>query len=282
MRFSSPRHADRRSAAPAPRVRRHGLVPRSPLSALALAIALGTAAGTAQAAKFNYVEPPESLAKDTPTVLALPGGGNVTFEWTSPGDTFYEPDDEDFEGRPDYNNPKWVKGERMLFDTSAEDGPSSAITLSFSFDTGLQTNSYLVFADFENSERVSIRAYDANDDLIDYTAFLFQQWDGQEGANDPDEDPDTRGSELDYLDLMSPPAAGYSFQAFGKSGYNSWSDDLVWTLGFDTPIHRLVYEVELPGGGGAKFNFAVPEPTTLALLGAGLVGIGWRGRRQAV
>ena len=176
-----------------------------------------------------------SLAAGSPGAGIFAGRTSVSFSATAPG------------------NPAFIAGDREFFQLEYRDtsGPGSTVSYRFSFAQGLGTSSYLVFADLDFREEVSIRAIDLSGNLIPYASLSFAQHNG----NDPD------GASAAYVAWTS--LLGYS----GKLANTvvQGRDDPVVTLQSAVVIGRLEFDFELDpantvSNNSIRFNVARPLP----------------------
>ncbi len=81
-------------------------------------------------------------------------------------------------------NPDWVLGTRSYFDLECNgDGDSgSIVSYEMQFAGGLATSSQLVFIDFDALEKVTIKAYDASNNLISFADTTILLSPGQDAS----------------------------------------------------------------------------------------------------
>ncbi len=175
-------------------------------------------------------------------------------------------------------NPDWVAGTRDFYQVALDTttGSPGTVTYQFAFATALPTSSFLVFADFDVQEQVSIRAYDETDTLIPFANTSFSKQNGQDAGGSSA--PTTYTSVGGYTGRISDT---------GNSGLNN----PVVSLNATVPIKRVVYEFNLNPNSvtgltnSLRFNFAVvPEPSTYVLGAISAIAISWISvrRRSAV
>jgi len=117
----------------------------------------------------------KTLPQNTPTPVNLLGTGDATITRTSAVgspivvDTWAGTFATSVNGS---SNPDWVLGTRTYFDLSVPSPGSvgSTVSYEFLFANGLDTNTQLVFIDFDALERVTIKAYDSFSNLIAFGA----------------------------------------------------------------------------------------------------------------
>lgn len=150
-------------------------------------------------------------------------------------------------------NPAFIAGDRHFFQLEYHDanGPGSTVSYRFSFAQGLSTSSYLVFADLDFREEVSIKARDLNGNLIPFSKISFLQHNG----NDP------QGATAAYVAWTS--LLGYT----GKLANTlvEGRDDPVVSLQAAEVIGSLEFDFELDpantvSNNSIRFNFARPLP----------------------
>lgn len=224
------------------------------------------------------------LALNTPTAVNFLGTGDVTMTRTSVVGATTVPDtwSNTYAATVGSNsNPDWVQGARTYFELGvpAAGTAQSKVSYELLFNSGLATSSKLVFIDFDWSERVTIKAYDASNVLIPFanTAVLFS----------PGGDTTPR-----YQDISWAASSG----ATGLlSNINDDSEtNIIASISSTTSIYRLVYEFDFSqvdaSGATVRFQLAadastpVPVPSSLALLSLTLGGLAfgqWRRSRRS-
>lgn len=211
-----------------------------------------------------------SLALNTPTAVNFLGTGDLTMTRTSTvgapietgtwNGTFTTP----VNGRP---NPDWVLGTRSYFQLASGTTGTLQSTVSYElqFATALPTTSQLVFIDFDSLEQVTIKAYDASNNLIPFASTSILRSPGQD---------------------TSPVYAGVSWaSSVGATGLlantdNDSESNIIASISSSTSIQRIVYEFDFSqvdsGGGTIRFQVAaVPEPSTYAMALAGMACCGF-------
>jgi hypothetical protein len=87
------------------------------------------------------------------------------------------------------SNPSHVAGIRSFFEVGYAAGGSpaavSTATIEITFATGLPTNGYLLFMDFDANERIDIKAYNASNVLIPYSDMTFTRENGRVASGSP-------------------------------------------------------------------------------------------------
>lgn len=191
-----------------------------------------------------------TLALSTPTVFKLNRDNSLTMNMTSKGTglTFKT----DCYVMPSPSNLPYVAGLRSFFEIShnAVNGTSTA-TIEITFQTGLPTNGYMLFLDFDANEEISIKAYNASNVLIPYNDLTFIRHNGQSAT----------GSTITttvFTDL----GASYSGKVEDEGGTSQ--NDIVVSLNSSQVIKRLVYEIQMNPTASTTltntmgFNFVVP------------------------
>lgn len=205
-----------------------------------------------------------SLALNTPTAVDFLGSGDLTItrvsEIGSPiiigtSSQTFEPS---VNGR---TNPDWVLGTRSYFelDCAGSGAEGSRVSYEFDLSAGLATTSQLVFMDLDWSEQVTIRAYDAFDNLIPFadTTILFS----------PGADTTPRYQDIGW-------AASSGATGLLRNTNNDNESNIFASISSATSIHRLVYEFDfsqVDAGASIRFQVAselssVPEPSNCAVL----------------
>ena len=244
-------------------------------------VGLGALALNASATATTWVNASTSqftsLALNTPTAVNFLGTGDMTMTRTSAvgspilldtwSGTFAAS-----EGAG--TNPDWVLGTRSYFDLECNgDGNSgSIVSYEMQFAGGLATTSQLVFIDFDAREQVTIKAYDASNNLISFadTTILLS----------PGQDATPRYQDISWA--ASGGATGLLRNTFEDSESN-----IVASISSSTSIHRLVYEFDFSQVvNGATIRFQVAGISATAVPGAGfaammaaLPAVGGRRRR---
>ena len=111
-----------------------------------------------------------TLGLSTPTVFKLNRDNSLTMNMTSKGTglTFKT----GCYVMPSPSNLPYVAGLRSFFEISnnAATGTSTA-TIEITFQTGLPTDGYMLFLDFDANEEISIKAYNASNVLYIYSYY---------------------------------------------------------------------------------------------------------------
>jgi len=150
----------------------------------------------------------------------------------------------------------------------------STVSYELQFATALPTTSQLVFIDFDSLEQVTIKAYDASNNLIPFANTSILRSPGQD---------------------TTPVYAGVSWASSGgatgllANTDNDSESNIIASITSSTSIQRIVYEFDFSqvdaGGGTIRFQVAaVPEPSTYAMALAGMACCGfsaWRRRKRA-
>jgi len=160
------------------------------------------------------------------------------------------------------SNPSHVSGIRSFFEveyavgTGASPAVSTA-TIEITFATGLPTNGYLLFMDFDANERIDIKAYNASNVLIPYSDMTFTRENGRVASGSP-------STTMKWDDL----GASYTGRIYESGGTSA--DFPVMTLKSAQVIKKLVYEVNMNPGASSSlnntmwFNFVTPTaPATV-------------------
>ena len=81
------------------------------------------------------------------------------------------------------NNPAWMGGVQPMFvlpySGSASGGPKELAQLEFTFANLLNSQSFMVFTDFDSYEGLAIAAYDQSNNLIPFANLNFSRLDGE-------------------------------------------------------------------------------------------------------
>jgi hypothetical protein len=193
---------------------------------------------------------------------------------------------------PGTNNPNWMGGSRRMFRLSyggvAGGGPNELLKLEFEFTKPLATNSYMLFTDFDSEEGLAIAAFDASNNLIPYSAFVFARVDGEMPGGSLLTTPEWRdyNPTLDWQTVDNTGWVGTS----AVSGYivdeiDDSEDDPGVSLQSSIEISRVVFyynaETDSTGSNSIRFNFAsVPEPASMSIFAVLLAGGAIASRRR--
>lgn len=243
-----------------------------------IALAIGVLACNASVSATTWVNADTSqftsLVQGTPTAVNFLGTGDMTMTLTSAvgSPILLDTWNGTFAASVGSGtNPDWVLGTRSYFDLECNgDGDSgSIVSYEMQFAGGLATSSQLVFIDFDALEKVTIKAYDASNNLISFadTTILLS----------PGSDSTPR-----YQDISWAASAG----ATGLlANINEDSEsNIIASISSSRSIHRVVYEFDFSqvvNGATIRFQVAataVPGAGFAAMLAA-LPAVGGRRRR---
>jgi outer membrane autotransporter protein len=130
-------------------------------------------------------------------------------------------------------NPAYIAGSRRLFTILRQGGGGTTVNYRLNFGAGISPAAYLVFSDFDvYAERVRIRAYDVNRNLIPFGALTFRQHNGQTPG----------AATLNYLAFTD--VVGYSGQLANTSLGPNLANPVV-TVQSSVAIAELEYEFDL-------------------------------------
>jgi hypothetical protein len=196
-----------------------------------------------------------SLALNTPVAINFLGTGDVTMTRTSAigspisldtwSKTFTTP-------VGSLSNPDWVLGPRFYFELSCDTTGNSGSTVSyeFQFAGGLETTAQLFFIDFDWSEKVTIKAYDASNNLIPFADTTIELSPGGE-------------STPRYADISWTASGGAT--GLLRNINDDSESNIIASISSSTSIHRLVYDFnfEEVDSEGATIRFQISALTML-------------------
>lgn len=203
-----------------------------------------------------------SLALNTPTPVNFLGTGDLTMTRTSPLGSPIVASAQNLtfvQSIGGGTNPDWVLGTRSYFelDLNSSGSSSSTVSYEFQFAGGLATTSQMVFVDFDRFEAVTVKAYDASNNLISFASTSILLSPGQE-------------STPRYQDISW--AASIGATGLLKNINVDSENDIVASINSSVSISRLVYEfdfTQITGDAAIRFSFAAE-----AVPGSGLAGLG--------
>lgn len=131
-------------------------------------------------------------------------------------------------------NPAYIAGSRRLFSILRQGGGGTTVNYRLNFGAGISPAAYLVFSDLDvYAERVRIRAYDVNRNLIPFGALTFRQHNGQTPG----------AATLNYV-AFTDVGGGYSGQLANTSLGPNLANPVV-TVQSSVAIAELEYEFDL-------------------------------------
>ena len=130
-------------------------------------------------------------------------------------------------------NPAYIAGSRRLYSLVRQGGGGTTVNYRLNFGVGISPAAFLVFSDFDvYAERVRIRAFDVNGNLIPFSALTFRQQNGQTAG----------GTTLNYVAFTE--VGGYSGQLANTSLQPNLPNPVV-TVQSSVAIAELEYEFDL-------------------------------------
>lgn len=174
-----------------------------------------------------------------------------------------------FSGSAPFDNPAWIAGTRSFYGIRhGSSGTSPVITISGTFTSPLPTTGYMVFADVEFGEQITVRAFNGGS-LIPFADLAFTRWNGASGS----------GTSVNTTWNALGGASGILV-----SGTPFGFTNPVVTLQSAQPVSSFEYTIDMGElNNSLGFNFAVevvPEPATLALVAAAGITATLRRRRR--
>ena len=131
-------------------------------------------------------------------------------------------------------NPAYIAGSRRLYTILRQGGGGTTVNYRLNFGAGISPAAFLVFSDFDvYAERVRIRAFDVNRNLIPFSALTFRQHNGQTAG----------GATLNYV-AFTDVGGGYSGQLANTSLQPNLPNPVV-TVQSSVAIAELEYEFDL-------------------------------------
>ena len=179
------------------------------------------------------------------------------------------------------NNPAWMGGVQPMFvlsySGSASGGPKELAQLEFTFGNLLNSQSFMVFTDFDSYEGLAIAAYDQSNNLIPFANLSFSRLDGELAGGSSlttptwtNTNPTQGWATADNTGWVGTSAVS----GFLQDTTNVSKNDPAVALQANTSISRVIfyYNAESISGTGSnsiRFNFASPAqvPGPLPVLG---------------